>query len=252
MQVTFQMLLIVCPLVFLASAIDAIGGGGGLISLPAYLLTGLPPAVASGSNKFSASLGTLIATFRYFKSGKLNVKPALCAVLGALPGAYLGAELLKRCDPKIVQIMLIIMIPIMAAILLLKKNTDIQPKPINNARLVGCFALGLACGFYDGFFGPGTGTLLIMGLTYLIGMDMVTASGSAKLINLASNCSALTSLIVGKKVLFALSIPAAAFSIAGGYLGSWLAIRKGAKFVRQIMLVVMALLIIKLIFQWFG
>lgn len=252
MIVTWQMLLTVCPLVFLAAVIDAIGGGGGLISLPAYLLTGLPPAIASGSNKMSASLGTLIATGRFLKSGKLLVKPSLCAVAGALPGAYLGAELLKRCDPMVIQIMLIVVIPLMALILLIKKDSNNQTKPITAARLWGCFGLGLACGFYDGLFGPGTGTLLIMGLTYLIGMDMVTASGSAKLINLASNVSALTSLITGGQVLFALALPAAAFSIAGGYLGAWLAIKRGSGLVRWIMLVVLVLLIIKLVFQWFG
>ena len=113
-----------------------------------------------------------------------------------------------------------------------------------------CILIGLAIGFYDGFFGPGTGTLLIMGLTWLIGMDMVTVSGSAKLINLASNVSALASLIAGGEVLFALALPAAAFSLAGGYLGSWLAIHRGAKFIRKIMLVVLIILIVRLAVEW--
>ncbi len=251
MQVTWQMLLIVCPLVFLAATIDAIGGGGGLISLPAYLLTGLPPALASGSNKMSASLGTLIATGKFLKSGRLLVKPALCAAAGALPGAWLGAEVLKRTDPAVVQIFLIIAIPLMALVLVFRRETPASTKPITAARLWGCFALGLGCGFYDGFFGPGTGTLLIMGLTWLIGMDMVTASGSAKLINLASNVAALTSLISGGQVLFGLALPAALFSTTGGYLGSWLAIHRGARFIRRIMLVVMAIMMIKLAVDWF-
>ncbi|MBO4884691.1 MAG: TSUP family transporter [Clostridia bacterium] len=251
MQVTLQMLLIVCPLIFLASTIDAVGGGGGLISLPAYLLAGLPPAMAAGSNKMSASVGTLIATGRYLKSGRLLVKPALCAAAGALPGAWLGAELLKRADPNAVRVFLIVAIPIMALVLVLKKDAPERTRPITAARLVGCFALGLGCGFYDGFFGPGTGTLLIMGLTWLIGMDMVTASGSAKLVNLASNISALVSLLTGGQVLFALALPAAAFSLAGGYLGSWLAIRRGAVFIRKIMLAVLLILIARLAAEWF-
>ena len=251
MQVTLQMLLIVCPLVFLAATVDAIGGGGGLISLPAYLLTGLPPALAAGSNKMSASIGTLIATGRFLKSGRLLVKPSLCAAAGALPGAWLGAELLKRTDPNVVRVFLIVAIPVMALVLVFKKDAPERTRPLTAARLWGCFALGLGCGFYDGFFGPGTGTLLIMGLTWLIGMDMVTASGSAKLINLASNVSALASLIAGGEVLFALALPAAAFSLAGGYLGSWLAIHRGAKFIRKIMLVVLIILIVRLAVEWF-
>ena len=251
MQVTFQMLLIVCPLIFLASTVDAIGGGGGLISLPAYLLAGLPPALAAGSNKTSASVGTLIATGRFLKSGRLLVKPALCAAAGALPGAWLGAELLKRTDPAVVRVFLIVAIPLMALVLVFKKDAPARTRPITAARLAGCFALGLGCGFYDGFFGPGTGTLLIMGLTWLIGMDMVTASGSAKLINLASNVAALVSLLSGGQVLFALALPAAAFSLAGGYLGSWLAIRRGAQFIRKIMLAVLAIIVIRLAVEWF-
>lgn len=251
MEVTLGMLLTVCPLVFLASMVDAIGGGGGLISLPAYLLAGLPPALASGSNKMSASLGTLIATGKFLKSGKLLIKPALCAAIGALPGAYLGAEVLKMADEQFVRIFLLVAVPLVAILLLVKRETPQETRPLTRARMLGCVGLGLACGFYDGFFGPGTGTFLIMGLTFLIGMDMVTASGSAKLINLSSNIAALISLSTGGKVLFALSLPAAIFSIAGGYLGSWLAIKRGAKCIRFVMLGVMALILVKLAFEWF-
>ena len=252
MEVTFQMLLIVCPLVFLAATVDAIGGGGGLISLPAYLLAGLPPALAGGSNKLSASMGTLIATFKYFKDGKMLIKPGLCAVAGALPGAWVGAQLLQMVDEQFIRIFLLVAIPLVACLMLIKRNAPIEAKPITTARLWGCFLLGLGTGLYDGFFGPGTGTLLIMGLTYLIGMDMIIASGTAKLINLASNISALGALLSGGNVLLPLALPAMAFSIAGGYLGSWLAIRRGATFIRKIMLVVLALLVLKLAFDWLG
>ena len=112
MAVTFQMLLIVCPLVFLAATVDAIGGGGGLISLPAYLLAGLPPALAGGSNKLSAGFGTLVATFKFLRGGKILLKPGLCAVLGALPGSYLGAQLLQMMDEQVIRIFLLVAIPL--------------------------------------------------------------------------------------------------------------------------------------------
>lgn len=251
MEVNLQMYLIVCPLVFLAATIDAIGGGGGLISLPAYLLTGLPAALASGSNKMSASLGSLVATLRFLKSGKVHLKSALLAVLGAFPGAWLGALILQRVDEQIIRIFLLIVIPLMAVVVLTKRSTPTEIKPMTTGRLIGCFFLGFATGLYDGFFGPGTGTLIIMGLTYLIGMDMITASGTAKMVNLSSNIAAFGALLTGGNVLIPLALPAAAFSLAGGYLGSWLAIHRGAKFIRKIMLVVLALLIIKLIMDWF-
>lgn len=252
MEVTIQMLLIVCPLVFLAAMVDAIGGGGGLISLPAYLLAGLPPALAGGSNKLSAGFGTLVATFKFLRGGKILIKPGVCAVLGALPGSYLGAQLLQMMDEQVIRIFLLVAIPLVGVLMLIKRSTPTEVKPITNKRLFYCFLLGLGTGLYDGFFGPGTGTLLIMGLTYLIGMDMVTASGTAKLINLSSNIGALWSLLTGGNVLFGLAIPAMIFSTAGGYLGSWLAMKRGATFIRKIMLVVLALLVLKLAFDWLG
>lgn len=249
MEITIGMFLIVCPLVFLAAAVDAIGGGGGLISLPAYMLAGLPTALAGGSNKLSACMGTTIATFNYFRKGRIMLKPGLCASLGALPGAWVGAQLLQMMDERVIRIFMLVAIPAVAVLLMIKRDAPAATRPMTAGRLAGCFALGLGCGLYDGFFGPGTGTLLIMGLTYLIGMDMITAAGTAKLINLASNLAALSSLISGGNVLFPLAVPAIAFSIGGGYLGSWLAMMRGAKFIRKIMLAVILLLIVKLAYD---
>ena len=248
--VTAGMLFMVCGMVFLASVVDSIGGGGGLISLPAYLLTGLDPVLAAGSNKFSASFGTLIATIRYFRSGRLLVKPALWAVLGALPGAYAGAEVLERTDPAFVRLFMLCAIPIVALVVVFKKNapeTTDREAPVNRPL---CFAIGLVIGFYDGFFGPGTGTLLIMAFTWLTHMDMVTASGTAKAVNLASNAAALTSLLTGGHVVFQLAVPAMVCSMAGGWVGSKLAIARGAKLVRWVMLGVLALLILRLALEW--
>jgi len=251
-EVTLQMLLIVCPLVLLAATVDAIGGGGGLISLPAYLLAGLPPALAGGSNKLSASMGTLIATFKFFKDGKILIKPGLCAVLGALPGAWIGAQLLQMVDEQIIQLFLLVAIPLVAVLMLVKRSTPTEIKPITTARLIGCFGLGLGCGLYDGFFGPGTGTFLIILFTWLGGMDMVTASGTAKPVNLASNIASLIARIMAGQVLFSLAIPAMCMSVMGGYIGAFLAVRKGAKLVRYVMIGVLVLLMVKLITDTIG
>ena len=248
--VTPGMLLMVCGMVFLASVVDSIGGGGGLISLPAYLLTGLDPVLAAGSNKFSASFGTLIATIRYFRSGRLLVKQALWAVLGALPGAYAGAEVLERTNPAFVRGFMLCAIPVMAVVMLLKKDAPEQAKREIPVRPALCLLIGLCIGFYDGFFGPGTGTLLILAFTWLTKMDMVTASGTAKAVNLASNVAALFSLLTGGHVVFALSVPAMFCSMAGGWVGSKLAITRGAKLIRWVMLGVLTLLLIRLAWDW--
>lgn len=255
MEVTWQMILTVCPLIFMASAIDAIAGGGGLISLPAYYLAGLPPVLAAGSNKFSASFGTLIASVKYARSGKVHWAAAIFAVLGALPGSWLGAELLKIAPETLVRMILLIGVPAMAVVMLIKKpeetGENVSQAKSARERLL-CFAIGLAIGFYDGFFGPGTGTMLIILFTLLIKMNAVTASGTAKIVNLASNVGSLISFVTGGCVLYALAIPAMFCAAAGGYVGSSLAIKGGAKVIRVVMLVVMAMLLVKIAWDTFA
>ncbi len=251
LDVTLTMLLTVCPLVFFASFVDAIAGGGGLISLPAYSLAGVPKLYLSGSNKFSACFGTLMATIRFLKSGKLLLLPGLLAVAGALPGSYLGAELYKRTPEVFVRWFMIVAIPLVALIMMLRLNAPAQLKPLSRARLFACFLIGLGCGGYDGFFGPGTGVFLIMLFTYVVGMDMVTASGTAKLVNLASNLAALVSFARDGQILYQLALPAMACSVIGGFLGASMAVKVGAKLVRSAMLFVLALLIFKMAWDFF-
>lgn len=251
MNVTPETLLIVCPLVFLASLVDAIGGGGGLISLPAYLTAGLPAALASGTNKFTAACGTAMAAWKYARGGRLMLRPALCAVAGAVPFAYVGVELLKRTPDAVMRAVLLCVIPAMAVVLLFKRDSAHETKPMTPARYFACFAVGALCGLYDGFCGPGTGTLLIMGLTWIAGLDMVTASGSAKLINLASNVSALVSHIAGGNVVYLLGLPAVVCSVAGAWCGAKLALTRGAKLIRGVMFGVLALLVVKLAREYF-
>ncbi|MBQ9196940.1 MAG: TSUP family transporter [Clostridia bacterium] len=246
MAVNLHMLLVVLPLVFAASMVDAIGGGGGLISLPAYLVAGLPSDLASGSNKLSASFGTLVATFRFFRSGKIMMKPALTAAAMAVIGAFFGAQINERLSDAAFRVVLLVLIPLIAVLMALRHTAPDRALPMTKKRLALCGLIGLAVGAYDGFFGPGTGVLLILGFTWAAGMDTVTASGSSKVVNLASNISALAAHFMNGNILFALAVPAMACSALGGWLGSWLAIRRGAKFIRAVMMGVMALLLVRL------
>jgi len=249
MELSLQTYLIVLPLVFLAALVDSISGGGGLISLPAYTLAGLPYDLASGCNKFSACFGSISATIRYFKSGKILLKPALFAVVGALPGAWLGTRVSFLFGNDFMNIFMICAIPLVALMLILKKDKEHETKPLTKMRELGCLFTGLVTGFYDGFFGPGTGTFLILFFTWLVGMDMVTASATAKPVNLASNISSLITRIAAGQVIFPLAIPAMCFSIVGAAIGSKLALTRGAKLIRYVMLGVMALLVISLIVE---
>lgn len=246
MQVTGFMYLVVLPMVFLASLIDSISGGGGLISLPAYTMAGLNYDFASGNNKFSSTFGTLMATVRYARAGRILWLPALYAIIGALPGAYLGTVAAMRLGSQIMSVVMVVAIPIIGVFVALRRNEEVAPRPFNARAHILCVGIGLAIGFYDGFFGPATGTFLILLFNYITGMDLVTASATAKPVNLASNIASLVTRILAGSVIYPLAIPAVVCSVAGGFIGSKLALTKGARFVRYVMLGVLAILTVKL------
>lgn len=247
MELTASMFLIVLPLVFLASCVDAISGGGGLISLPAYTMAGLDFDLASGNNKLSSTFGTLMATIRYYRGGKLPVAPALIAAAMAAPGSVLGTRAAMALGSDAMNTFMIVAIPVVGVLVLVRRDVRETSRPRTRRDLVLCLPIGLAMGFYDGFFGPGTGTFLILLFSWLTGMDMVTASATAKPVNLASNVASLATRILAGDVLYPLAVPAVAFSIAGGWLGSKLALMRGARLVRYVMLGVLVLLTLSLI-----
>ena len=211
-----QTCLIVCPLVFLAGFVDSVAGGGGLISLPAYLFVGIPPHLASGTNKVVNATGTALATWKYYKSGKIRIKFAMLAALGALVGSTIGTKIALLINSDSFRIVLLVALPLVALLITLKKNlgTEAEDVPIeeNTKNYISCLLIGVGIGCYDGLIGPGTGTFLIMAFTMVLGMDLLTASGCAKLGNLASNIASAVLWIANGQVMFELVIPAAACS----------------------------------------
>ncbi len=247
---TFQTLLLLCPFVFFAGFVDSISGGGGLISLPAYLFVGLPVHISYGTNKFAMTMGTALSAAKFLKSKKLHLKSALISAIFALLGSFFGARLVLYLSENYLKYCLLILLPVVSLFLLFNRNfgTEKSPDFKENKRLYFLSGLcGLLCGAYDGFFGPGTGTFLILLFTSVLGMDLITASGNAKIVNLASNISALTVYLLHGKVMFAIGIPAALCAVAGNYFGARLALHKGAKVIRPIMLLVVCLLFFRVI-----
>ena len=252
MQITPQMYLIVLPLIFLAAAVDAVAGGGGLISLPDYTLAGLNYDFASGNNKFSSMFGSLTATVRYYKSGKLLVVPGFISAFAALPGSWLGTRTAMAVGNRAMQIFMVFAIPVVGVLVLLNKKTGETSRPVTCRQYPLCAVIGFVIGFYDGFFGPGTGTFLILLFTHLLGMDMVTASATAKPVNLFSNIASVATRIAAGNVLYALAIPATLFSVLGGYVGTKLALTRGARFIRLVMMGVLVLLTVRLAAELLG
>ena len=247
MELTWQMYALVCPLVLLAGFVDSVAGGGGLISLPAYYLAGLPPVMAAGTNKLSACLGTMVSSGRYLKGGKMRLRVAVPAAVAALPGSWLGTNVLKLIPEKNIRIMMLVAIPLVAAVVLGRKDMRRLVTLPERAELPASLLIGLMIGFYDGLVGPGTGTFLILMFTLILGMDPVQASASAKLVNLASNIASLTNLLLAGRVVLALGLPAAACGIIGNYLGAGMTMKRGTGFIRRMMLIVLILLLAKML-----
>ncbi len=250
MNVTLEMLLIVCPLALLAGFVDSVAGGGGLISLPAYYLAGLPPTLAAGTNKLSACIGTTASVYRYQKSGKILWQIGLPAALMALPGSALGTQVLLHIPQETIRLMVIVALPIVAVVVL-RQNKSLIARPRVKLKWVplACCLIGFGIGFYDGLVGPGTGTFLILCFTMLLGMDAVSASGSAKVVNLASNIASLVTLVLGGNVLFALGLPAALFGMLGNLMGANMTVKKGGSFIRVMLLCVLGLLLAKMVYD---
>jgi len=236
-------------LVFLGGFVDSIAGGGGLISLPAYILTGMPIHMALGSNKFSSFFGTAISTFNFLRGKKVYVRAIPISVAFALAGSASGAYVALLVDDEILRRILIVVVPIVAVFVLIKKDFGKEDRSHTlktHVILLGSGAAALFIGFYDGFFGPGTGTFLILIFSVFLRFDLVTANGNAKIINLSSNMGSLITFILNGQVVWQLAVIAAAFGIAGNFLGSSLAIKIGSKIIKVVLIVVLAILLISI------
>ena len=241
MELTIQTFLIVCPLVFLAGLVDSIAGGGGLISLPAYLLAGVPMHNAIATNKLSSATGTAISTARLCKNKFVDWGLALPCVSMALVGSFIGAHIALLASDRILKWMLIPVLPIVA--FYVNNDGEISRKK----QWMLCAVCSLVVGCYDGFYGPGTGTFLLILYTGVAKLPVAKASGTMKLANLSSNIMALFVFLFSGKIIILLGLTASVFSVAGHYVGSGMVMKNGNRIVRPIILVVLVLLFIKLV-----
>ncbi|HNX00403.1 MAG TPA: TSUP family transporter [Candidatus Cloacimonadota bacterium] len=251
-HLTWDTYIIILPFVFLGGLIDSIAGGGGLITVPAYLAAGLPPHFALANNKFSSCSGTIFATGRYFRHGMIDVPVAVTSAVLALLGSYLGTRTVLLIDPHFLHYLLLILIPSITVFTLINKNLGLHDtsSTLTTSRKIVLGALaGFVIGFYDGFFGPGTGTFLILFFAALLKYDFVVANGNTKVVNLASNIAAVVTFLLAHKIVFALAIPAGVCGIAGNLAGSRMVVKKGSGIIRPIFIIALILLMGKIIYD---
>lgn len=250
MEITYQTFLIVCPFLFLAGLIDAIGGGGGLISLPAYLIAGLPPHAAVATNKMSSTCGTALATFRFIKNKLVNFKLAVPSVIAAIIGSTIGANLSLSVSEDIMLYVMVGILPICAFLVLNKKLFHDGGKgevTLNKRTYITATVAAFIIGMYDGFYGPGTGTFLIIAFTIFAKLSIKTANAQAKVINLTSNITSLVIFLLNGEVILTVGLAAAACNMIGGYIGAGLVMKNGAKIVKPSIIFVLILLALKVV-----
>lgn len=248
-EYTFISLVILAVLSFVAGFIDAVVGGGGLIQLPALLIqfpqTNLPTLF--GTNKIAALSGTIIAAVQYAKKVKFNLALLLMISLFAYLASGAGAKIVSLLDVQMLKPIILVILIAIAIYTIFKKDLGaIQLKPISPKKqmIYGSF-IGIVVGFYDGFFGPGTGSFLVLGFVLFLGMDFMHASAYAKIVNCITNLSALVVFIHQGNYLLNIAVLMGVSNIIGSYLGSHMAIKKGNAFIRNIFIFIVILMIIR-------
>jgi len=243
-----MILLALAGVGLLAGFVDAIAGGGGMIALPALLSAGLPPVAALATNKLQSMFGTSMAAYTYWRGGFVSIKALLPAMALTYAGSLLGAIAVKQINTSLLDIAVPVALIGIAVYFLFAPNLSDADKAARLSFPRWVPLMGFAIGFYDGIFGPGTGSFLTIGFVMLFGLGMIRASGNTKILNLVSNLAALTIFIPSGDVVWPAGLAMAAGQLIGGYVGARTGIRFGAKIIRPLVVVVSIALALRLLF----
>lgn len=248
-DITLLVLFALMLAAFAAGLIDSVAGGGGLILVPSFILAGLPPQVALAQEKIVSTIGT-IAAIRNFVKNKCVIWTAVATGIPAgLIGAYIGAEAILYFDTDTIGKIILGMLPIGIIFSFIPKKQRDGDNKTQVSRGVILFGVPTAVfiiGFYDGFFGPGTGSFLIIALHYLLKFDLLAASATSKLFNFASNIGALIAFMLAGNVMYLLAIPLVIMNLLGNHLGSSSAMKYGPKLIQRTISLSLSLLMVSL------
>ena len=238
-------LALLAVVAFFAGLVDSIAGGGGLLTVPALLTAGLPPHIALATNKGQASFGAISSFLSFWTRGAIDRPRVPLAFSAGFAGSLLGAALLFLLSPERLRPVVLVLLVVAAVVVGLRRTTHATTPWAKRPRLA-LVLLALGLGAYDGFFGPGVGSMLIVGNALLFGDNLTRASGNAKVVNLASNLAALLLFSIRGTVLWQVALPMAAANTLGAFVGARLAVKRGDGFVRGVVLLVVLALVVKL------
>jgi uncharacterized membrane protein YfcA len=229
---------------FLASFVDSVVGGGGLISLPSLLFVGLPPALALGTNKLAGVICSFTSSMSFLRSGKVDRKLVRVLFPVSFAGSVLGVLTVRHLPPDFLRPLVVVLLAVVAAYTFFRKDWGGRGTYAGTTPRVWTLGIlfALALGYYDGFFGPGAGSFLLFAFLTL-GFDFVLAAGNARVLNFASNIAAILTFALLGTVNWAYGLVMGVGMVAGALLGSRVALTRGAAFVRPLFLIVTALLI---------
>ncbi len=243
-----------CVAGFIAAAVDSIAGGGGLISFPAILAAGVPPHMALGTNKFASSCASLTSTIKFAFSGKIDFRLVRFQIPCTVLGAALGVRTVLALDERILNILIVVMVFSVALYTVFKKDFGQEDnfRGLTKLNVAAGMAFAFCIGFYDGFFGPGTGSFLIFLFISVYGYDFIRAAGNGKILNFTSNIVSLALFALSGKIVYLAAIPMALSMIAGAWVGTHIAIKKGAAVIKPIFVTIALALTAKLIWKAFA
>ncbi|MEG1256379.1 TSUP family transporter [Clostridium sp.] len=243
--------IFLCFAGFLAAFVDSIAGGGGIISVPAYMMAGLPPHMVLGTNKFTASTASFTSSLSFIKSGNCNFKFLKIVTPFTLIGSILGVKTVLLLDDSFLQPLVLVLVLCIGVYTFFSKSIGAEDnfKGFTKKNIAFSIILAFSLGFYDGFFGPGTGSFLIFGLINILGFNFLKASANARVLNFVSNIAALVTFAFSGKINYLVGIPICFFMILGAKLGTKLAITKGSKIIKPIFVTMSLAVAIKMLIQ---
>lgn len=256
-------LIIICPLIFIAGVIDAIVGSGSIISIPTYLVAGLPVHYAYGTHKFVTFWGMLVSATRYIKNKNYELKLVIIFSILCMLGTYIGSKIILCINDIYLRYILIFLITIFSIFSVIKKYLKAKKRTIKNEkeklevmkslsskkRLVLALIIGIIIGLYGGTIGVGTTSILILIFIKIFGIDQIKAVGNARIINCSLNLIAMITFLINKKVMFMIAIPATISSMLGNYVGAGLAMKKTNKIIKPLLIIIFIVLYIELIIE---
>lgn len=235
---TPEIALILLAVSLLAGFVDAIAGGGGLLALPALLWAGLPPALALGTNKLQGSFGTLAASLSFWRKGLIRPREIWPAIVCTFMGAVAGTWLVQSLPGRVLEDLLPVLLIGFAIYFLFSPRLGDRDAKARIGAFGFALLIGTGVGFYDGFFGPGTGSFFVMAYVALLGLNLTRATAQTKALNLTSNLASLLAFSLGGSVVWSVGLLMACGQFAGAWLGAHLAHRHGARLIRPLLVAV--------------